>query len=74
MTNRRAVKVVVKEAFTSFQKTWKETAVMTPDDQLPVDRVDHSQDNRQMPLANTHDSVMMLAPAQSLGSSASPYS
>lgn len=66
--------MLVKEAFTSFQKTWKEATVMTPDDQLPVESVNHSQNNRHMPLANTHDSVTMLEPAQSLGSSASPYS
>ena len=52
MTNRRAVKVLVKEAFISLQKTWKDRA-LTPDNQLFVDRVDHSQDERQTLLTNT---------------------
>ena len=52
MTNRKAVKVLVKEAFISLQKTWKGRA-LTPDNQLFLDRVDHSQDERQTLLANT---------------------
>ena len=55
MTNRRAVKVLVKEAFISLQETWKDRTLMTPDNQLFVDRVDHSQDGKQSLLANIRD-------------------
>lgn len=55
MTNRRAVKVLVKEAFISLQETWKDRTLMTPDNQLFVDRVDHSQDEKQTLLANIRD-------------------
>ena len=46
---------MVKEAFISFQDIWKHRTLMTPDNQLFVDRVDHSQDERQTLLANTRD-------------------
>ena len=55
MTNRRAAKVLVKEAFISLQEIWKDRTLMTSDNQLFVDRVDHSQDKRQILLANTRD-------------------